>query len=370
MRIKIFLFYFLIFGSSVYAGTPAHVELRPDHTYFSPNSDGGQDAVFFHPVLSGAADPQRWRMDIFNHKNSRIDRITGPGLPTLLKWDGLDKKGVRLPEGDYRVRLDVYGARYHASSEERINIDVQPPVTGMTPSTTVYAKSVVSTTTLAFHPTVFDNSPIARWFIQILNESGRTVQVFSSTGPLHDVEWDGSDSTNGIWAPPGIYHCAISAWDMAGNESVPYLVDIRVDVSTRQMLERSLKYIRVNETESGLLVQLSDRDLFKMSKGRLVWAPQAATLLKEVSILTNAYPAAPVKLEGYSKTKKGSEKDRKQASSYAWRVYSYLAKDGHVTASRMSVRGRGRSAMFDRRAIPVPVILNGVEIFLEGNGPW
>jgi flagellar motor protein MotB len=136
------------------------------------------------------------------------------------------------------------------------------------------------------------------------------------------------------------------------------------------MLERSLKYIRVNETELGLLVQLQDKDLFRVHRGKLVWAPSAGTLLKEVSILANAYPDAPIKLEGYVKTKRPVAKDRKLASVYAWRVYSYLVKDGHVTASRLSVRGRGRSAMFDRRAIAVPVITNGVEIFLEGNGPW
>jgi flagellar hook assembly protein FlgD len=367
----------LVFLSSIFAGAPvfaaapqAHLELRADPTYFSPNGDGSQDALFFHPVLSGASGPQRWRLDIFNHKHRRIDRITGPGLPALLKWDGMDKKNARLPDGEYQVRLDVYGHGFHATAQEKITIDVQTPVVGMTVSTSVYTKSLVSTETLKFYPTIFDNSPTARWFIQILNETGRTIQVFSSTGPLHEVEWDGSDPTDGIWAAPGTYHCAVTAWDQAGNESVPFLVDVKVNTDTRELLEHSLKYIRVNETESGLLVQLKDTDLFRVRKGRLVWAPNAAVLLNEVSILANAYPNAPLKLEGYVKTKKRATKDRKLASVYAWRVYSYLVKDGHVTASRLSVRGRGRSAMFDRRAIPVPVMTNGVEIFLEGNGPW
>ena len=370
LKFSSFFFFCSLSSTLLFAAPQAHLELRADPAYFSPSGDGLQDVLFFHPVLSGVSDAQRWRLDIFNGKGSRVDRMSGPGLPALLKWDGLDKKNVRLPDGDYQARLDVYGHGFHVAAQEKITIDVQAPVAGLTVSTSVYTKSLVSTETLTFHPTVFDNSPIARWFIQILNDTGRTVQVFSSTGPLHDVEWDGSDSANGIWAPPGIYHCAIVAWDRAGNESVPFLVDIRVNVSTREMLERSLKYIRVNETELGLLVQLRETDLFRVHKGRLVWAPTAPTLLNEVSILANAYPDAPIKLEGYVKTKKQAVKDRKLASVYAWRVYSYLVKDGRVTASRLSVRGRGRSAMFDRRAVPVPVLLNGVEIFLEGNGPW
>lgn len=355
---------------SAAATPPPHLELRADPPFFSPNGDGIQDQLFFHPVLSGSADVLRWRLDVENSKGKRIDRVSGPGLPALLKWDGLDKKGVPIPEGEYRARLDVYGRGFHVSAEQKINVDVQTPVVGLTLSTNVYSKSLVSTETLTFRPTIFDNSPTSRWFIQILNDKGRTVQTFASTGSLHNVEWDGSDPASGIWAPPGMYRCAITAWDLAGNESVPFLVDLTVNVSTREMLERSLRYIHVNETEAGLLVQLPQADLFRVRKGQLVWAPNATTLLKEVSILANAYPTAPVKLEGYVKTKKQVTKDQKLASVFAWRVYSYLVKEGHVSASRLSVRGRGRSAMFDRRAIPVPVLPNGVEILLEGNGGW
>jgi flagellar motor protein MotB len=364
-KVSFFGFSLLSFAL-LFAAPQPHLELRSDPLYFSPNSDELQDVVFFHPVVSGAPQPQRWRLDILNPKGSRVDRVSGPGLPALLKWDGLDKKGVGLPEGEYTARLDVWGKGYHVATQEKISIDTQAPVAGLVLSTTDYLKSVVSTETLTLQPNIFDNSPTSRWIIQVLNDTGRTVQTFSSTGPIRTVEWDGSDATSGIWAPPGAYKVAFVAWDVAGNESVPFLTDLRVNVSTREMLERSLKFIRVNQTDAGLLVQLQQSDLFRIRKGQLVWAPSADVLLKEVSILANAYPQAPIKLEGYVKSNRPVAKDRKLASVYGWKVYSYLVKEGQVTASRIAVRGRGRSAMFDRRAIPVPVLLNGVEVLLEG----
>jgi flagellar hook assembly protein FlgD len=364
-----FLFSVTSVAIKAFAAPPAPgVELRADPVYFSPNGNGLQDEVFFHPVLSGGSAVQRWRLDVMNAKGKRIDRTSGAGLPALLKWDGLDKKGAAVPEGEYRVRLDVYGRGYHVFSQEKIVVDVQSPVVGLSLSTSTFTKSLVSTESLTMRPNIFDNSPTARWSVQILNEADTAVQVFASTGPLHDVQWDGSDATSGIWAPPGNYHCVMTAWDMAGHESKPFSVDLKVNVSTRQMLERSLKYIRVNETDSGLLVQLQAADLFRLRKGHIVWAPSAATMLNEVSILANAYPSASINLDGYVKTKKPASADRKLSSVYSWRVYSFLVKEGHVTASRFtSVRGRGRSAMFGRRAIPVPVLSNGVEITLEGN---
>jgi hypothetical protein len=57
-------------------------------------------------------------------------------------------------------------------------------------------------------------------------------------------------------------------------------------------------------------------------------------------------------------------------SLYAWTVYSYLVKKGNVKASRIQVRGRGRSAMFNRRAAGVPILPDGVEVILEGSGNW
>jgi hypothetical protein len=74
-----------------------------------------------------------------------------------------------------------------------------------------------------------------------------------------------------------------------------------------------------------------------------------------------------VELNGYSHLDKTAQSNRGEGSLYAWRVYSYLVKDGHVKASRLKVRGRGRSPMFSRRAVKLPVVKDGVEIVLQGN---
>ena len=105
-------------------------------------------------------------------------------------------------------------------------------------------------------------------------------------------------------------------------------------------------------------------------KGKVVLLPTADRYLRELALLANAYPKAGVVLDGYSKAYKNSKKDRELASLYAWQTYSYLVKKGNVKASRITVRGRGRSATFHRRAAGVDFLKNGVEMVLEGSGPW
>jgi len=378
MKIKFSIFflfsivYFLLFPFSLHAQVErSTLQLRVDPAYFSPNEDNRQDQVFFYPVLNSDLDVSHWTLDIFSSRRMRrVNRLSGAALPALIKWDGSDKKGALLIEGEYVARLQVFGRGKSLLAEQTFVVDTTPPVVELSISTPVFGRSLLENGQLTFKARAVDASPLDRWLIQVAGSSGHTPYVFWSSGPVRDVQWDGTDQSTHVLVPPGNYRVVFQAWDKAGNESLPAFVDLRVNVTPREMLEHALHRIQVNETALGLIVQLDANALFQKAGNGIDFSDQGKELLCEASILANAYPGAAVKLDGYSRAKKNFSQDRDQASLYSWRVYSYMIKSGNVTPSRLTVRGRGRSAMFDRRAVGVPVLKNGVEVILEGNGPW
>lgn len=351
--------------------TSDSLELRVEPEFFSPNEDGIQDQAFFSPVLISQSDVTRWRLVIRTAKRKKVQRITGAGFSALINWDGKGKKGAVVPEGDYFCSMTVWGKGLRLTSPTKmVVVDNSPPLVEMSVSTSVLDQSVPGQEFLTFVPHIVDTSPLDRWQLQILDLTGRTVFVYWSTGSVKEVVWDGTDSTSLVMAPQGVYRCALQAWDKAGNESAPAFLDVVVNVTAREMLERVLDKITVVETDLGLLVQIPAKDLFTFKKKKPIKRPHADILLREVALLVNAYPEVLVLLDGYSRQMKSANKDRDRASRYAWTVYSYLVKKGNVKASRLTVRGRGRSPMFERRAVDLPILKNGVEILLEGDREW
>jgi outer membrane protein OmpA-like peptidoglycan-associated protein len=345
------------------------ISLRVDPAFVSPNDDDIQDKAFLYPVVQSQFPITRWRLDVFRAGDGRVARLTGAGIPALITWDGLGKKGI-VPDGGYRARLEVWGKSTHLSGEAPFTVDTAAPAVSVALSSPAIDVSILSGRVLAVTPTVQDPSPIERWQCQILDDTGRTVQLFWSTGTVEAVRWDGTDRATGVLVPQGRYKIAYQAWDAAGNASQPAFADIDMQVTAKQMLEKALSYTQVTETGLGLVVQIPSEKLFIFKSGKIVLQDSAERYLREMALLANAYPRAGVSLEGYSKAYRTADKDRELASLYAWQVYSYLVKKGNVKASRITVRGRGRSATFHRREAGIDFLKNGVEMVIEGPGPW
>ena len=366
---RVLISFALVAGAITSVAAKDEIALRADPTHVSPNDDDIQDQAFFYPVVQSEFPITRWRLDIFRAGDGRVARLSGAGIPALITWDCMGKKGTVL-DGDYRARLEVWGKNTHLLGEGPFTVDTTPPSVSVALSTPALDVSILSGQTLGITPTVQDASPIERWQCQILDDTGRTVQLYWSTGAATTVRWDGKDRATGVIVPQGRYKIAVQVWDAAGNQSAPAFDDIDVQVTPRQMLEKSLAYTQVTETGLGLVVQVPSENLFGFRKGKVVLQDSAERYLRELALLANAYPKAGVSLEGYSKAYKTADKDRELASLYAWQVYSYLVKKGNVKASRITVRGRGRSATFHRREAGIAFLRNGVEMVIEGPGPW
>lgn len=348
-----------------------NLQLRIDSPYFSPNDDGLQDQLFFQPVLQSNVEVKHWTVEILLAQNHRrVVRLSGIGFPALIKWDGIDRKGSRSDDGAYIARMATIGHPKTHSSDQPFWIDTQSPMVGINLSTNIFDQSFLDDGRVTFFPSIQDASPIDRWLLQVVGSEGHTAFVFWSSGPIANVQWDGKDRNTKVLVPQGDYRVVFQAWDVAGNESLPAFADFKANITPREMLGQSLHEIKVNETELGLIVQLNSQDLFQFKNKLVDFSDQGKRFLREVAILINAYPEATVKLDGYSSNLKNFTQDKDRASVYAWRVYSYLTKTGNVKPSRLNVRGRGRSPMFDRRSVGVPLLKNGVEIVLEGGRSW
>ncbi len=347
------------------------VDVRVEPSYVSPNGDGIQDNLFFYPVFGDNSSVTRWRLFIRTKKGRSVHRLEGTHLPALIKWDGKMKKAAMIGPGEYTATLEVTGRGFkEISLAEPFFADNAAPVSSLSVSTAVLDQSVLSDQVLAFTPAVQDASPLERWQLQILDQTGRTVYVDWGTGTVRNIVWDGKGKETNVLVPLGPYKAVFQAWDMAGNASEPAAVDLQVNVSAREMLMAVLKIISVHETDIGLIVQVKRPVNFTFDGDKPVLTSAGEETMREVAILANAYSQAPIRLDGYSRAAGKAGVDRDLGSMYAWQLYSYLVKKGNVKASRIQVRGRGRSAMFNRRGAGVPVLNDGVEVILEGSGNW
>ena len=347
------------------------VQLRVDPPFFSPDGNGIQDQAFFYPVVNLDEILSRWQLNISNEKGDRIKRISGAGMVALVPWDGTDKKGQPVPEGKYIGIFQGWGKAIHIKSDPVfVTVDRTPPVVNVQVSTTVLSQALNGKTEISFYPTVLETSGLDRWQVQVLDAAGRTVYVDWSTGPIRPSVWDAHDKQTGVLVPEGRYIGVFEAWDAAGNESKPSMVDFQIKITPAEILRNVLKKIIVYETPDGLITQLKKSTIFDEGDLDVELSEQGKEFLRETAILLNAYPSLPVRLEGYCQRFKSAEKNKNISSVYGWRVYSDLVKRGNVKPSRLSVRGQGRIPASDRLVDEPKPIKEGVEVILEGHQKW
>jgi hypothetical protein len=151
------------------------VELRVEPMYVSPNDDDIQDMLFLYPIFSSNANVTSWRMLINTGKGKKIQRLEGAGLPALIKWDGITRKGSVVSPGAYTATLQARGIGFNVISHaQAFYVDNLPPAVSLSVSTNVLDQSVLDNQVITFTPHVEDDSPIDRWQLQILNQTSKS----------------------------------------------------------------------------------------------------------------------------------------------------------------------------------------------------
>ena len=228
------------------------VELDESETiYISPaNSDGVQDSVSY-PLSVDVLERTsltRYAMTVTDTNGAavRTDRIdcSADGLlarirgaatqpPEVVLWDGRNDDGDFVPDGEYRVIVQVWDNRDNTGSgaEQRVVVDNTPPVVAVSaPSLLFTPNGDDQLEELAVYQR--ESSVEDRWVGTIMVAEGSSLREYVWTGGAADFVWDGNTG-DGTPAPEGLYTYSVGTTDRAGNTAVFRLTGIQLERDPR-----------------------------------------------------------------------------------------------------------------------------------------
>ncbi len=200
---------------------------------FSPNNDGNKDKMEIKLSISPDETQKKykelngndWICQIEDNAGTLVKTITvndGSGVNLSLSWDGTDKNGNTVRDGNYMFRL--------LSSDKAGNL-WQSPLNNIQVSTTENPVKVTVKDrafspnkdkikdTIAFSLLSSDTNSIESWSLSILSKKNKVIKTISGTKELlSSVFWDGL-SDKGTLAEEDIYYALLKIISVNGNIS-------------------------------------------------------------------------------------------------------------------------------------------------------
>lgn len=209
------------------------VFLSTDKEAFSPNGDGRKDTMTFVPDLKVPEGIERYTLRVENQDGAVVWEFSGTGrIARNPVWDGFGRDGRRVPDGNYRGRLEVV---YEKG-------DISQAASRWIVLDTVFPTAEVTAEYALFSPDgdgFKDTLPITQatsredlWTGLIKDSSGKTVREYYWQGQGGNFQWDGKDG-DGNALPDGRYAYTLAAEDKAGNSTVTTPLAITLDSSPR-----------------------------------------------------------------------------------------------------------------------------------------
>ncbi len=186
--------------------TPPSAEVKFAYRIFSPDGDGRMDVL---PVEAKSSAEKLWKVAVKDTtgKDVAASEFRG-GLPGAFDWDGTDKDGRRLPDGEYVVTIsceDEAGNRFTTTTDP-VTIDTKPRAFAIGTDYRAFSpngdgvKDAVTLTAANFVPDGFKGA-----VLEILDESGAVKLSWRFEGSLpSSMTFDGRDPSGGI-LPEGNY---------------------------------------------------------------------------------------------------------------------------------------------------------------------
>ena len=194
---------------------------------FSPDGDGNKDTVSFLQTAKkdGGAPVQNWHAKIVSPSDSDaalVEYDFGPYPPKNIVWNGLDKDGKLVSDGDYIYVLsaeDLAGNKFEAKSAT-VKVDTSKTEVMLAASTTAFSPTGDSTKpSVSFTPVLKAESEVTSYVFEVKNADGNVIYAQKSDGPVPPVfVWDGSNSSGAV-CDDGIYTAVITTMSENGSEA-------------------------------------------------------------------------------------------------------------------------------------------------------
>ena len=197
-------------GSVASAATPTFeidtkfpsISAEVPYTFFSPDSDGIQDAV---PVkLTNSTSEKLWTAEIRNAKDKAVKTYKWNGTKSDLSWDGTDESGNLASDGKYSIVIYSTDDAGNSFSTEIKNIVLDSRETklyltaeyeGISPNN----DKVLDVQEFAVNASVTEN--ILSWNFDVRKEDGKSVYSLSNKDSANlpsKIRWNGADSENNV----------------------------------------------------------------------------------------------------------------------------------------------------------------------------
>lgn len=221
------------------------INISIDINAFSPNGDGVRDTVLLTPSIPVINGLIGWDVVIRGRNGIAVRTFSGTGMAKPIAFDGKNKDGNILAEGDYQA---IISARYingyaPESRSPFFNVDITAPDSSVRSSISIFSPvgdgklDTVTFTQQASTETTWTGHVLA------LAADGtpegkalKTVQ-FGPTPPATFV-WDGRDDS-GKLAPDGNYGWRLTSTDRAGNTGSSNIARVELNTEKADLILQS-----------------------------------------------------------------------------------------------------------------------------------
>lgn len=209
-----------------------------DTLIFSPDGDGRLDFINFKFLTDakGGSPVESWNGKIVNvsdPETSVVDYKFGSFCPASLTWNGLDKNGKPVPDGQYDFVLtgiDMAGNSVVAKTVNHFAVDTTKTEVMLASSDLIFSPNGDGIQdSISFTPVVKENVNIAKYKFEIKSNAGKVVYSVSGQGKVPaKITWNGKDMQN-VTAPDGKYVASLSIDSVNGSQAKVNVPDIVID---------------------------------------------------------------------------------------------------------------------------------------------
>lgn len=206
------------------------VNVQANLAAFSPNSDGTNDKAVFAVTLSSVKDLSSVTLEIKDTNGNVVRTFESASAVDKWEWDGKDNNGQAVPDGGYIYQLAVkytFGDN-PKSAAKPIGIRANPPVLSVQVEDMVLSPNGDGRKDKITFKLKAGEDPSTLYEALLIGRDGAVIRGYRWTGSVPaELVWDGRDE-KGIAAPEGFYTFVIRGTDIAKNQTMKTVPDIKL----------------------------------------------------------------------------------------------------------------------------------------------